>query len=65
MTAPHQQRVVDEKSELDVRITKLRAFLPTDLCLSLPLDERSRLKRQLDVMEEYSGILGERIAAFA
>lgn len=65
MMAPHQQRVVDEKAELDERIKKLRLFLPTDICLSLPFDERGRLKRQLAVMEEYSGILEERIAAFA
>lgn len=62
---PHQQRVVDEKAELDSKLAKLIPFLSSDTCHALPFDERSRLKRQADVMREYSGILGERIAAFS
>ncbi len=61
---PHQQRVIDEKEELDAKLGKLIPFLASDTCLSLPFDERSRLKRQSEVMAEYSAILGERIAAF-
>jgi len=61
---PHQQRVVDEKAELDTKLEKLIPFLSSDTCHSLPFDERSRLKRQADVMAEYSTILGERIASF-
>lgn len=61
---PHQQRVVDEKAELDKKIVALEAFLPTETCLDLPFDERSRLASQLRVMEAYSAILGERIEAF-
>lgn len=49
---PHQQRVIDEASELDERLGKLVSFLPTTLCLSLPFDERSRLSRQAQVMAE-------------
>lgn len=61
---PHQQRVVEEKAELDSKLANLIPFLSSDTCHALPFDERSRLKRQADVMREYSGILGERIAAF-
>lgn len=61
---PHQQRVVDEKTDLDDKITKLDAFITTPTCLALLFGERSRLKHQLDVMREYSGILGDRIKHF-
>lgn len=61
---PFQQRVINEKSELDARLDKLIPFLSSDTCHSLPFGERGRLKRQADVMREYSNILGERIAAF-
>lgn len=64
---PHQQRVVDEKADLDGRIPKLREFIngasrPT--FLQLPHDEQRRMLRQLDLMRELSDVLGERIAAF-
>ena len=63
--APHQQRVVDEKAELDEKLTKLVAFFGNPLWATLPSDERARLSRQSEVMREYSEILGERIAAFS
>jgi len=62
--APHQQRVVDEKTELDAKLEKLDTFGRTELYQTLPADEQGRLNRQHSVMEEYSRILGERIAAF-
>jgi hypothetical protein len=62
---PHQQRVVDEKKELDEKLDKLKAFIETSsIFKSLPVDERDRLGRQFDVMAEYSSILSQRIAAF-
>ena len=61
---PHQQRVVDEKAELDEKLTKLDAFGRTPLFASLPDDEQGRLNRQHSLMEQYSAVLGERIAAF-
>lgn len=63
--APHQQRVIDEHNELWERLEKLRAFLKTDLCLSLPFAERGRLVRQEKIMTEYSDVLLDRIEAFA
>ena len=61
---PHQQRVVDEKAELDEKLTKLDAFGRTPLFASLPADEQGRLSHQHSLMEQYSAVLGERIAAF-
>ena len=63
--APHQQRVLDEKQDLDLRIARLDEFMrrnPTFTTLDAP--ERDRLEIQLDLMRDYSGILGERIANF-
>lgn len=62
--APHQQRVVDEKAELDSKLGKLKAFFGTEDFGSLDNAEMDRLQRQADVMQQYSGILGDRIAAF-
>ena len=61
---PHQQRVVDEKAELDEKLAKLKAFFDTDLFKSLDEDEQERMWRQADHMGDYSSVLGERIAAF-
>ena len=61
---PHQQRVVDEKTELDIRRAKLAAFIDGKLFLTLSEAEQIRLLRQKIAMSRYSAILGERIAAF-
>lgn len=62
---PHQQRVLDEKQELDIRITRLDEFIQRNaLFRQLDIEEQSRMRRQLDVMRELSVILGERISAF-
>lgn len=62
--APHQQRVVIEKAELDEKLAKLAAFMNTQRFTALPIDEFARLTRQFTCMVEYSAVLGERIAAF-
>ena len=62
---PHQQRVVDEKVELDGKIGKLDEFISQSFVYAKLSDkEKRRLCRQYDVMYEYSEILGERIEAF-
>lgn len=61
---PHQQRVIDEKTELDAKLTKLREFFNTDLYAGLSPEEQSRLHRQASAMNDYSEVLGERIGAF-
>lgn len=64
--APHQQRVVAEKAELDAKLEKLSAFISSDGFSTIVADEeeRGRLVCQEEVMKDYSEILGERIAAF-
>lgn len=61
---PHQQRVVDEKCELDDKREKLIAFRKTDVFASLPWQEQERLIAQTSAMTTYSAILGDRIANF-
>ena len=62
---PHQQRVMDEKTQLDEKLDKLKAFIEASpVFKSLHADERGRLGRQFDAMAEYSSILSQRIAAF-
>jgi hypothetical protein len=63
--APHQQRVVDEKAELDERANKLSEFIGTNpVFRSLDPAEQERMKEQCEIMWQYSEILGKRIAAF-
>lgn len=61
---PHQVRVVEEKKELDEKISMLSAFLYTAIFESLDESEKARLRLQHSVMELYSDILRQRIAAF-
>ena len=64
--APHQQRVLDEKRELDERLAKLEAFiLDNPIWQTLDGDEKDRLARQARAMAQYSQVLDERIAAFS
>ena len=63
--APHQQRVVDEKRDLDDKREKLGNFKNTDLFASLPWQEQERLNTQAHIMTMYSAVLGERIADFS
>lgn len=62
---PHQQCVVDEKTELDAKATALSNFIGLNpIFETLDAAEQERLREQNDVMWHYSEILGERIAAF-
>lgn len=62
---PHQQRVVDEKTELDKKATALSQFIGNSPIFgTLDTAEQERLKEQNDVMWQYSEILGARIAVF-
>ncbi len=63
---PHQQRVVDEKNELDEKLTKLTSFINSEKFTEIVAseDERGRLVCQEEAMKYYSEILAERIAAF-
>lgn len=63
--ASHQQRVVDEKTELDKKASALSQFIGnSQIFETLDPSEQERLKEQNDVMWQYSEILGARIEAF-
>lgn len=59
-----QQRVVDEKVELDKRLAALVAFSNKAFFATLPKDEQERMNTQRHLMCAYSAVLGARIAAF-
>ncbi|NBM04401.1 crAss001_48 related protein [Proteus sp. G2671] len=60
----HQQRVVDEKQELDDKITKLMAFIGGDIFKSLEHRDQELLGQQLGHMRSYSETLSLRIERF-
>ena len=60
----YQQRVVEEKAQLDERLQKLRAFFRTDTAKKLPKQEKELLAQQNLLMTFYSQVLGIRIANF-
>ena len=60
----YQQRVVDEKTELNEKQAALEVFKASSLFVGLPCIDRGLLKRQAEHMQEYSDILGQRIARF-
>lgn len=60
-----QQRVVDEKTDLDAKHTALDAFIGAGTTfLTLDGAEQTRLVEQRYYMSKYSEVLGRRIAAF-
>lgn len=62
---PHEQRVIDEKEELDEKLAKLIAFTgASPIFASLPLADQELLCEQRTVMSRYSDILEQRIARF-
>src|ERR1017187_7478550 len=61
---PYQIRVIDERIELAVKLTALRAFLLSPEYGLLPAEEQRRLRQQQSAMQDYTSILRERIEAF-
>jgi hypothetical protein len=59
-----QQRVIDEKAELDARIGKLCDFFGSGAYRDLGDIDRHLLGVQLSHMRDYAHILGMRIARF-
>ena len=59
-----QQRVIDEKEQLEERWVKLHRFIATDAFGQLDVAEQGRLVRQGQFMTGYLDVLRERIAAF-
>ncbi len=61
---PYQQRAIDDKEHIDGKIEDLTEMVNSMRFLDFDDAEQRRLGRQEKAMREYSGILGERIAAF-
>jgi hypothetical protein len=61
---PHQQRVLDEKAELDTKVAALDAFIASDRFVLVEREERLIMRGQLAAMQVYSGFLCDRIAVF-
>lgn len=61
---PHEQRVVDEKAELDEKISKLETFLSSDFYETLKRTSKELLVLQYAYMKNYSDILEQRIKLF-
>lgn len=62
---PHQQRVLDEAKELEVKLEALSEFISSsDVYSKLQNEEKGRLVKQSRAMGEYLSILHERISAF-
>lgn len=60
----YQERVIEERDQLDARLKKLTEFKLTDKFHSLPVPEVKRLNRQVHIMHLYLDVLIERIEAF-
>lgn len=58
---PHQQRVIEERTELCIKRAKLDQFIFSDFFPFIPLEEQKRMKRQNEIMYNYINILTERI----
>lgn len=59
-----KKRVQNEKRDLDAKMGKLAPFLTSNKFLELPKAEQDRMWRQHQIMQAYSTVLSERIAAF-
>ena len=64
MLLPHQQRVITEQDELEIKLLALSKFFDTKLFTALPGTEQSLLRKQYGYMQQYSSVLSERISNF-
>jgi len=61
---PHEQRVVDERTELIEKITKLHAFFRTEIFENMQEEDQNLLEEQVQLMMNYSDVLLKRINRF-
>ena len=59
-----QQRVIEERNELDEKLDKLLDFCDTTIFESLPDEEKTSLLIQQNLMAAYSNVLQSRIKRF-
>lgn len=62
--SPHQKRVIEEKAALDEKLSKLAAFINTDVFINLSAQEQVMLGCQFHAMSSYSSVLSLRIIGF-
>lgn len=62
---PHQQRVVNERSELQAKLKALTTFIDLNATFAtLPKSEQDLLQKQEVLMRQYVSVLTQRIAGF-
>ena len=61
---PYQERIVNERDELGIRIDKLQKFQVTQAYIDLNHVDRNLLQQQKMAMIEYHDILNQRINRF-
>lgn len=61
----YQNRVIEERQELDIKIGKLSDFTLSNKWADVLVDEQNRILKQLTAMVKYLHILDERIKAFS
>ena len=61
---PHEQRVIDERNDLEIKIDALAKFFKSDTCKYILQRERDMLRLQFTAMQTYSEILRIRIRNF-
>ena len=62
---PHEQRVVDERNELEGKINKIWEFIGGDIWQSLNKVDQDLLAIQHNAMTAYSATLSARISRFS
>ena len=60
-----QERIIQERAQLDERLAKLNEFMGSEALLKLSSDEQQRLRYQHHYMTRYSDILAERVASWS
>lgn len=61
---PHQERVVEEKKALDLKLSMLDDFLDSESFVNLDGTEQYLLRKQAQYMQSYSDTLRDRIELF-
>lgn len=61
---PYQERLLEEKKELDIKLDKLTNFLKSEMFKKISPIDAILLENQRTIMVEYSAILAQRIALF-
>ena len=62
---PYQQRVVEEKAELDKKLSRLEAFMNSISFIEIDAQDAHLLREQWRCMTDYSNCLSLRIERFS